>query len=355
MRRIGPDTLFSRLFALLLGVVIASHLSVILSFAAFTTGMVLPPGATQVLVAPGSPSSTPIVQFLHPEQVVWKALGDLWPVMGMMLLVLVLAAWFGAAMVAAPIRRLSDAAAGLADNLDSPPIAEAGPREARRAARIFNRMQDRISAQLRQRSVFLAAVSHDLRTPLTRLKLRVERVDDPDLKDRLRGDLNEMASLLNAALDVLRGEVDSEPWQLFDVQALADSLAEDAGETGRTVTVCGHALPLMAQPTLLRRCLSNLIENALRYGQSARVILKEEKSALIIDVEDDGPGIPEDKLTAVCEPFVRLESSRNKSSGGVGLGLSIAREAAVRHGGTLTLHNREEGGLVARLFIPRHR
>jgi protein-histidine pros-kinase len=355
MHRIRPDTLFGRLFALLLGIVVFSHFSMIFSLIMSITGVQMPEGSMQVLVDGVPLSATPTVLMKHPAQVVWRVLGEVWPVLGSLFVALVLAAWFGAGMLAAPIRGLSEAADRLGDNLDSPQIAESGPREARQAARVFNRMQVRIGDQIRQRSVFLAAVSHDLRTPLTRMKLRVERVEDDELKNKLRDDLNEMAAMLNAVLEFSRGEAESGPWQMFDVQALVESLAEDAGETGRLVTVSGNARPITAQPTLLRRCLSNLIENALRYGHTARVSLQDDRSTLVIEVEDDGPGIPEDQLAAVFEPFVRLESSRNKISGGVGLGLSIASAAALRHGGTLSLRNRSEGGLIARLSIPRSR
>jgi protein-histidine pros-kinase len=354
MRRVGPNSLFIRLFALVLGAVIVSHLSMIFSLVEIHTVVPLPDGAVDVVSDPANPLSVQ-AYVLHPGRVVWLGLRQVLPVMGTMFVVLVLAAWFGAGMTAAPIRRLSEAAARLADNLESPPIAEAGSFEARQAAQAFNSMQGKIHSQIRQRAVFLAAVSHDLRTPLTRMKLRVERVEDNELKDKLRADLDEMAAMLNAALEFLRGEVESEPWQLFDVQSLADSLAEDMAETGRMVTVTGIAQPLMAQPTLLRRCLSNLLENALRYGHTAKVSLRDSPQALVIDVEDDGPGIPEDQLAAVFEPFVRLESSRNKNSGGFGLGLSIARDTARRHGGELTLQNRAQGGLIARLSLPRHR
>jgi protein-histidine pros-kinase len=355
MRRIGPDTAFSRLFAIVLGAVIASHFSIIFTLIMSSFGRELPQDSVQVLVDGAASPAPPTVLMMHPALVVGAVLRDLWPVLGTVFLFLVVAAWYSAKMLTAPIRRLSEAAERLSDSLDSSRIPEEGPREARQAARVFNRLRDRITAQIQQRAVFLAAISHDLRTPLTRMKLRVERVADDDLKDKLRADLNEMATMLNATLEFLRGEVESEPWQMFDVQALAESLAEDAEETGHPVIVAGDALPIMAKPTLLRRCLSNLIENALRYGHTAKVSLRDDPATLVIEVQDDGPGIPENELTAVFEPFVRLESSRNKNSGGVGLGLSIAREAAQRHGGDLTLRNGRTGGLIARLSIPRNR
>jgi len=355
MRRLRPDTLFSRLFSLLLWLVILSHASILISLAASTAGVRFPEDSVAVLREGEVVADSLSVVVTHPGLVTWKVITVLWPVMGMVLVALILAAWFGAGMLTTPIRRLSEAAARLGDNLDGPQIAEVGPSEARQAARIFNTMQERLRAQIRQRATFLAAVSHDLRTPLTRIKLRVEQVGDEALKAKIRADLDEMADMLDATLEFLRDEADNEPRQRLDIQALAESLAENAREIGRTVTVCGGAAPLMAQPGLLRRCLSNLIENALRYGHTARISLRDSAAELVIEVEDDGPGIPEDKMEAVFEPFVRLESSRNKHSGGFGLGLAVAREAALRHGADLRLANRREGGLIARLSFPRPR
>jgi protein-histidine pros-kinase len=263
------------------------------------------------------------------------------------------AAWYGARLMARPIQDLARAASRLGDNLNVPPVVETGPAEAREAAQVFNRMQERIHAQMDERSRFLAAVSHDLRTPLTRIKLRLERLADDEAKDKLRGDVAEMAAMLDATLDYLRGASRSEAWQRLDVQALVEAMAEDARENGAQVVVAGQARPILAQPNALRRCLDNLFDNAVRYGERAAVTLSENADGLVVEVHDAGPGIPENRMAAVFEPFVRLEESRSRNTGGAGLGLAIAREVARGHGGELTLRNAPEGGLVARLALPR--
>ncbi|RXZ38457.1 HAMP domain-containing protein [Oxalobacteraceae bacterium CAVE-383] len=269
------------------------------------------------------------------------------------LLTVACVAWFAAKIVARPIQQLASAAAELGDNVDRPPLPEAGPLEARQAARAFNRMQNRLREQLAARARFLAAVSHDLRTPLTRIRLRVERIGIEETMQLLRADVAEMTSMLDATLDYLRGEAQVEPCVLLDVQALVVSMAEDYEEQGFSVSTCGAAAPIRAYPASLRRALSNLIENALRYGEQAEVECVECPEGLIIAVRDHGPGIPDKELQAVFEPFYRLELSRNRETGGVGLGLSIARESIHRHGGTLRLANAAGGGLVASIFLPR--
>ena len=166
-------------------------------------------------------------------------------------------------------------------------------------------------------------------------------------------DIDEMAMMLNATLDYLRDESMVEEQQKLDIHALLDSMAEDARENGRDVTLAGEARPIWTRPLTLRRALSNLIENALRYGHKATITLTDTPTSLVIEIRDAGQGIPADKLEAVFEPFVRLETSRNKAYGGVGLGLSIAREAARQCGGELTLKNADGGGLLAMISLPR--
>lgn len=277
-------------------------------------------------------------------------------------LALTLAAWIGARFIARPIEDLAQAASRLGDNLNSPPIDESGPEEAVRAARVFNRMQQRIVAQLDERARFLAAISHDLRTPLTRMRLRVEQLDDTDsdrsytesmFKKKLGEDIGEMTLMIDATLNYLRGEAQTETWQLLDIHALLESMTEDAQEGGHDVALTGSAMPLSVQPLSLRRCIGNLLDNALQYGGQAEITLRDTAYGVMIEIRDRGPGIPENKMNAVFEPFVRLESSRNRHTGGVGLGLAIARETARRNGGELTLRNAVDGGLIATLELPR--
>lgn len=265
-----------------------------------------------------------------------------------------LAAWVAARWLAKPIQRMARAADELGENLNRPPLDESsGPVEVRQAATVFNQMQDRLRQQLAERSRFLAAISHDLRTPLTRLKLRAEKIGDTDLREHVRQDLNEMAAMIDGALDYLRGASQPEPAQRLDVAALVYSIAEDAQSRGEPVTVSGTCAPVMAQPLALRRCLSNLMENALRYGMRADIRISETAGEVAIAIADAGPGIPADKLEAVFSPFVRIEESRNRNTGGIGLGLTIARDIAQQQGGSLRLENGPETGLVATLTLKK--
>lgn len=263
-----------------------------------------------------------------------------------------LAAWVAARWLAKPIQRMARAADELGENLDRKPLDEAsGPVEVRQAATVFNQMQERLKQQLAERSQFLAAISHDLRTPLTRLKLRAEKIGDQKLQASFQQDLNEMAAMIDSAMEYLRGAGQPEPHQALDITALVYSMAEDAQDRGEPITVSGKSAPVMGQPMALRRCLSNLIENAVRYGERADIQIAETSDQVSISISDAGPGIPEGKMEAVFSPFFRIEESRNRNTGGLGLGLSIARDIALQQGGNLTLKNGPEKGLVAVLVL----
>lgn len=253
-----------------------------------------------------------------------------------------------------PLKTLADAAEELGKDLDRPPLPETGPVEVGRAARALNTMQSRLSRYLRDRTRILAAMSHDLKTPITRLRLRTELLDDPQVRRKFSRDLEEMESMVGATLDFMRGLESREPMQRVDVMALLESLQADARELGGRVEIEGAAAaPYAGRPQALKRCLGNLIDNAVKYGKSARVIVDDAAARLKISVRDEGPGIPEAELERVFEPFHRLESSRSRDSGGTGLGLSIARNVAEQHGGTLVLRNVPAGGLEAVLTLPR--
>lgn len=265
-----------------------------------------------------------------------------------------LTSWIAARWLTYPIKRLANAAEELGKNLNSPLIDErSGPAEVRQASRVFNQMQARLKLQMEERTRFLAAVSHDLRTPLTRLTLRAEKITQPDLQSDVRNDINEMTGIIDTTLEYLRGDAQPEAACLFDLDALVHSLAEDASESGNLVTVTGKIHPIRLQPVAIRRCLNNLLENALRYGENASITMDETADKVVIAIRDTGPGIPDEKLEAVFAPFYRLDSSRNRHSGGVGLGLSIARDMARKHGGNIILENAPQGGLVASLILPR--
>jgi signal transduction histidine kinase len=255
-----------------------------------------------------------------------------------------------------PLQQLAQAADTLGHDLDAPPLAEAGPTETRLAAQAFNRMQARIKRLVDERARALAAVSHDLRTPLTRMRLRAELVDDEKLRDQMATDLDAMGAMIDATLDYLRGLQDSEAARPIDMNALLQSLAEDAAVLGRQISVEGLALtPYTGRLSALRRALQNLIDNAIKYGHSARIRIEDDAAALRIVVEDDGPGIPPTELGHVAEPYYRPDASRSRETGGVGLGLSIVKDIALLHGGELILANRPQGGFSATFALPRTR
>ena len=247
-----------------------------------------------------------------------------------------------------PLNQLAQAAQALGQDIRRPPLTVKGPVEVQRAARAFNLMQQRLLASLAERTRFLAAVSHDLRSPITRLRLRTEMLDDEPLKQRFRKDLTDMEGLVSTTLEfVSSGEI-NEPRQNIDINALLQSLQADLEDIGEHITLNGHASrPVSGYAHSLKRCMQNLLENAVRYARDVHVLLDEQEDALTITVRDSGPGIAPELLTQVLEPFYRVESSRNSTSGGYGLGLSIAQTVATAHGGTLELRNRPEGGLDA--------
>jgi signal transduction histidine kinase len=255
-----------------------------------------------------------------------------------------------------PLQQLARAADTLGRDLDAPPLAEEGPTETRRATQAFNRMQARIKRLIDERARALAAVSHDLRTPLTRLRLRAELVDDERLQSQMAADLDAMAAMIDATLGYLRGLQETEPVRPIDINALVASMVEDAQVLGRMITIEGQAaVPYAGRLTALRRAVQNLIDNAIKYGFSAHIRIEDDAAELRIVVEDAGPGIPHAELARVTEPYYRPDASRNSETGGVGLGLSIARDIALLHGGELLLENRARGGLCAMLSLPRTR
>jgi signal transduction histidine kinase len=215
-------------------------------------------------------------------------------------------------------------------------------------------MQARLRGMVDQRTRALSAMSHDLRTPITRLRLRSEMLEDQALREKLQADLDDMQRLADVTLDYLRGLKEAEPIHRVDVNGLVAGLVDDFADTGRAVEVSGRAeQPFEGRPLALRRALTNLLENALAYGGKATLRIEDSPVSLGLVVEDEGPGIPEADLARVVEPFERLEESRSRGTGGVGLGLSIARDIAASHGGTLRLDNRTPRGLRATLELPR--
>lgn len=253
-----------------------------------------------------------------------------------------------------PLERLARAADTLGRDLDQPPLPDAGPDEMRRAARAFNTMQARLQRLVNDRARLLAAISHDLKTPLTRMRLRAEQTAEEELRARLLADIDEMNRLVETTLDFVRDTASDEPARPLDVDALLGSLQADYEDTGRAFDIKGRAMaPFPGRPQALRRCLANLVDNAITYAGTATVEIDDGSTALELRIIDSGPGLPEEALERVLEPFQRGETSRSRSTGGTGLGLAIARSIARAHGGELTLANHPEGGLVARLRLPR--
>ena len=276
---------------------------------------------------------------------------------GIRLLIIGLAAWFGALWLSAPMRRLQSASRALGRSLarnEAPPQVDerAGTVEVRETAHVFNEMSRQLSDQVHSRALLVAAISHDLRTPLTRIRMRLEGSEGDPLTARSIADIHEMDDLIESALEVFRGaSTHEESREVTDVHALVQAIVDDLADLGQPVGIRGEPAPAAVQAAGLRRVVSNLVNNALRYGQRADVSVLTVGDAVHIVIEDQGPGIPEAQLDAVMKPFYRLESSRNRLTGGSGLGLYIARDLIARQGGTLSLANRPEGGLRATIAL----
>ena len=271
----------------------------------------------------------------------------------LLVLILVLALYVSARNITRPLSALARAADSVGRDARPERLPERGARELRDAAHAFNTMQDRLRRYLDSRSRVLAAMSHDLKTPLTRLRLQVETLDNPPMQARIGRELDEMEGMVKEALSLFRGLDDGEPASSVDINALLAKIRDEFTDMGAQVTLSGHALrAFTGRAQALRRCLTNLVANAVKFGSRADIVV-EDGADLLIRVRDAGPGIPPEELERVFEPFYRLESSRNRDSGGTGLGLSIARDIAQAHAGTLTLANVAGGGLEAALRLPR--
>lgn len=286
------------------------------------------------------------------QAVIWpyRLLGSI----AILIVAAIVVAYIAVRWVTRPMQTLATAVQELGRNVNRAPIPETGPTEVAHAAHAFNTMQQQLSDYIRSRTQLLAAMSHDLKTPITRLRLRSEMLDDAKLRERYEQDLRELEAMVGSTLDFLRGIDDGEPAQPFDVMAMIEALQADRAETGERVTVSGHTdRPYSGQRQALRRALGNLLDNAVKYGGNAHVEVDDSEVALAIRIQDNGPGIPENELEKVFDPFYRIEGSRNRETGGTGLGLAIARKIARAHGGDDHLSNRESGGLEALLRVPR--
>ena len=358
---IAKDTIFLRWVGLVIAILSFSHFLTFLML-----GMDVPSAHQEPLhVHHGQPPSLP--------KLFW--LGAVLQFCGVVYLV-----WLGSRVLVKPIKGLADAAQtfNLKDGESFTAIAEMGSVETRQAARVFNQMAERIQAQIAQKQQFLLAISHDVRTPLTRMKLRIEQLNQLDqvnaeiLQQKLADDIQEMSHLLDQTLVYFRqqpmstsfinkenGVLNREP---IDITSLLQSLVDDSQDLGLPVQFLENDSTqrelnqggiIYADFIAIKRCLNNLIDNALRYGNNAHIKLLERTNDIEIQVIDDGMGIPEHLLTQVVKPFVRVEESRNLKTGGFGLGLAIAKQIIEGHGGQLLLTNIQPHGLCVHIILPK--
>jgi signal transduction histidine kinase len=255
--------------------------------------------------------------------------------------------------VTAPLAALATAAERLGHDVSAPPLPEAGTVETRQAARAFNDMQIRLRTLIDSRTRLLAAISHDLRTPLTLLRLRAETVDNAQERDKMLATIAEMDAMIGATLQLARDQSADEPRRPTDLTSLLQSAVDDMRDSGFSVRF-HPAEPVVyaCQPAALKRAVRNLLENAVKYGKTGTVNVRRTSKVIEINIDDEGPGIPQEELARVIEPFYRLDESRSRDTGGVGLGLAIAQSIVQAHGGTLALSNRPEGGLRATIHFP---
>ena len=252
-----------------------------------------------------------------------------------------------------PLSMFARAAERLGLDMNAPALAEEGPKEVRSVAHAFNQMQRRLQSFVRDRTQMLAAISHDLRTPITRLRLRAELIEDPEQQKKILKDLEDIETMVSATLEFARDDFAQEQRTAIDLAVLLQSVCDEAEDAGATISYDGPShLPFAGRPIALKRAFANLVGNAVKYGERAKVELKAHPRALEVSVIDDGPGIPQEELERVFEPFYRVEASRNRDTGGVGLGLAVVRSAVRAHGGDVELTNRSEGGLRVTVILP---
>jgi signal transduction histidine kinase len=273
--------------------------------------------------------------------------------LSVILLAAVIVAFWTARRLARPIREFARAAERLGVDLTAPPLAVRGPQELRATIQAFNRMQDRLRRFLEDRTQMLAAISHDLRAPLARLRLRAEFVEDEEQQRKMFGELATMNAMIDSTLAFARDATRQEPRKLVDLSVLVEDVCEDVADSGGTALYRGpRGIAVTCRPSDIRRAISNLVDNAVKYGGSAHVDIIREDKRVVVAIDDDGPGLPLKEQERVFAPFYRLEPARDPGNGGVGLGLSVARTIAREHGGEVTLANRDSGGLSVRIELP---
>jgi two-component system OmpR family sensor kinase len=267
-------------------------------------------------------------------------------------LALISAAWMSARVLASPIVSFANAAERLGRDPNSPALSLRGSSEILTAATAFNEMQTRLRRYVDDRTAMIGAIAHDLRTPLTRLRFRIEGVPD-DVRAKMASDLDQMEAMISATLSFVRDATQDGTRTKLELSSLLASLVDDMVDTGADMSLeRSDKVIIEGDPVGLKRLFSNLLENAMKYGKRARVRVIAEKGAAVVEVDDDGPGVPQAELERVFEPFYRREPSRNRETGGIGLGLAVVRTIARAHGGDAELENREGGGLTARVRLP---
>lgn len=275
--------------------------------------------------------------------------------LGLFVLLIALVCWVAVRLALRPLQRMAIAAEAFGRDINLAPLETTGPSEVRQAAQAFNAMQERVRSSMAERTQILAAVTHDLKTPLTRMRLRLENCNDEVLREKLANDLGAMQSLVDEGLDLSRSMQSTEAGVRIDLGALLSSIADDAADAGQAVSFVGpNDTSVLAdcRPNGLRRAIENLIDNALKYGSSAEMTMTTAAHKASIRIRDHGPGIPEASLKEVLRPFVRLEPSRSRDSGGTGLGLAIASNLLAAQQATLSLVNHPDGGLEATIELP---
>ncbi len=261
--------------------------------------------------------------------------------------------WLALGQIIGPLQRLATSAARLGRGEEIAPLTPSGPEELRALTTAFNDMQARIHRFMAERTHLLAALGHDLRSPLTALRVRAEMVDDDETRTSMIATIGEMQQMVDATLAFARGMASSEPAEEVELVPFLRATLRDIAGAQRAVTLADIPdIRLRVRPATLRRALRNLIENALRYGNGAHISAHTHGGRLLLTIDDTGPGIPSESIARVFEPFVRLENSRSRETGGTGLGLSIARTIILAHGGEIDLENRPEGGLRVRVTLP---
>ena len=308
-------------------------------FAPFKAGFRRADGRWLVIQPPPSLKPTP-----------WQQLTMVW----LLISTLVVApfAYLFARRLAAPIALFADAAERLGRDPGAPPLAVHGTAEIAVAARAFNDMQERLARYVEDRTAMIGAVAHDLRTPITRLRFRLESVPD-DLRAKMGGDLAEMEAMISGTLAFVRDTTQPTVRARLELSSLLESLADEMSETGLDVSVGqSEKVIVSGDPVALRRLFNNLLENAVKFGRHARVRVFPSLGQAVVEIDDDGPGLPPGELDRVFEPFYRHEGSRSRQTGGIGLGLAVVRTIARAHGGDASLANRAGGGMTARVQLP---